>query len=83
MSIEFNKFDMSTIKVRSNTSTIVGDRLYYIVKKFPNGKPSSLYAAYDFNSGIAVYWNLNKKILIDWLNDNAERVEKRFAEVGE
>ena len=74
---------MSSVKLRSNTSTIVGDRVYYIVKKFPNGTASQLYAAYDFKSGISVYWHLDKEALIEWLNDNAEKVEKRFVEVGE
>ena len=75
--------DMSSVKLRSNTSTIVGDRVYYIVKKFPDGKASTLYSAYDYPSGILVYWNSSKKVLIEWLNDNAQKIEDKFLEVNE
>ena len=74
---------MSKVKLRSNTSTMVGERIYYIVKQFPTGKPSKLYAAYDFKSGISVYWHDDKEKLIQWLNDNEEKIEKRFKKVGE
>lgn len=75
--------DMSSVKLRSDTSTIVGDRVYYIVKKFPDGKASKLYAAFDYKSGIVVYWHPEKDKVILWLNDNADKIEDRFAEVGE
>ena len=79
----FNKFDMSGVKVRSNTSVIIGDRLYYIVKKFYDGTASKLFTAYDYKSGISVAWNLDKKELIKWLEDNQEKIENKFKEVGE
>ena len=80
---KFARFDMSNIKLRSNTSHMVGDRVYYIVKKFADGKASKLYAAFDYKSGIAVYWHENKSQLILWLDENEEKIEKRFKKVGE
>lgn len=62
---------------------MVGDRIYYIVKKFPDGKVSTLYTAYDYKSGISVYWHLKKDEVIKWLDGNANLIEERFKEVGE
>ena len=81
--LSVKRFKMDGIKLRSNTSTQVGDRLYYIAKKDLDGKASKLYNAYDYKSGIVVYWHSNKEALIQWLNDNAQKIEDRFIEVGE
>lgn len=78
----FNCYDMSNVKLRSDTSHMVGDRIYYIVKQFPNGKASTLYTAYDYKSGISVYWHLKKDEVIKWLDENADKIEKRFKKVG-
>lgn len=79
----FNRYDMSNVKLQSNTSHMVGDRVYYIVKQFANGKASTLYAAFDFKSGITVYWHVKKDVLIKWLDENEEKIEARFKEIGE
>lgn len=79
----FNRYNMSNVKLRSDTSHMVGDRVYYIVKQFANGKASGLYAAFDFKSGITVYWHVKKDTLIEWLEDNEEKIEARFKEIGE
>jgi len=77
------RFNMNGIKLRSNTSLIVDDRIYYIVKKFPDGKPSKLYAAYDFKSGICVGYAMIKDDLIKWLQKRSGAIEREFKKIGE
>ena len=72
---------MTGVKLRSNTSTIVDGRVYYIVKKFADGKASSLYAAFDFKTGITCGWNNDKDKLIGWLNEHSQAIEDKFKEV--
>ncbi len=79
----FARYNTKNVKLRSNTSCIVGERVYYIVKKFADGKTSILYCAFDYKSGIPVYWNMKKDVLIKWLNDHKEKIEAKFLEVGE
>lgn len=80
---DFDRYDMTGVKLRSNTSALINDRAYYIVKKFADGKASSLYAAFDFKTGIPTAWNQDKDKLIEWLEDNSQRIEDRFKEIGE
>ncbi len=80
---KFKRYDMSDVKLRSNTSHMVNDRIYYIVKKFPDGKASKLFTAYDFKSGISVYWHQDKSELIKWLESHRQKIEDKFTEVGE
>ena len=80
---DFDRYDMTGVKLRSNTSALINDRAYYIVKKFSDGKASMLYAAFDFKTGIPVAWNLDKDKLIEWLESHSSDIEDRFKEIGE
>ena len=73
--------DIKNVKLRSNTSTMVGERIYYIVKKFPDGKVCGLFSAYDYPSGILVYWEASKTNLVKWLNENEDKINKQFKEI--
>ena len=76
-----HRMDMSGVKLRSNTSTMVGERLYYIVKKNYDGTTANLYVAYDYESGIKTAFHHDKTLLIEWLNDNASRIEEKLKRV--
>ena len=78
----FNRYDMTGVKLRSNTSTMIDERIYYIVKKFPDKKASSLYAAYDFETGISVAWNTDRDEVLKFLNENKDRIEQKFKEIN-
>ena len=78
---EFSRYDMTGVKLRSDTSALINDRAYYIVKQFASGKASKLYAAFDFKTGIPVAWNLDKDKLIEWLEYNSGRIEEKFKEI--
>ena len=76
----YRRFDMSTVKVRSNTSHIVNGRLFYIVKKDVNGKTHTVFSAYDFKTGINVANGFPKEGLIELLDNGIDRIEERFKE---
>ena len=80
---EFSRYDMTGVKLRSDTSALINDRAYYIVKQFASGKASKLYAAFDFKTGITCAWNQDKEELIKWLEDNSELIENIFEEIDD
>jgi len=75
---EFSRFDVNGVKLTKANSEIIEGRIYYIVKKDVNRKTTSMYMAYDYETGIPVYWHKKKEQLIEWLKERADLIDEKF-----
>jgi hypothetical protein len=66
------KYSGDIKKLTKANSTIVGNRVIYIVKKDHEQKTSKLYIAYDYKTKIQLAYNSEKDKLIEYLNKRKE-----------
>lgn len=66
-------------KLTKANSYMANDTIFYVAKKDKHEKAAGQYWAYLYPQGIVVMGKSDKKELLQWLDDNVERIEAQIS----